>query len=133
VSSGGGRGTTPLTAAQQAEAASYARSLGLPDESLAFSPTGKTGYLGGDIDAVVIGPDVMPGPGLTANAQVSMRGAIAHEVVGHRGAALAGQTRGTVFLEEFQASMRASLEAPGLTGPERAGLMQDAVARILGR
>jgi hypothetical protein len=64
------------------------------------------------------------------NVRNSMRGAIAHEVVGHRAAELAGKTQADETLEEAQASVRASRFAPGLTGAERFTLLRDAVTRL---
>jgi hypothetical protein len=59
-----------------------------------------------------------------------MRGATAHEVVGHRAAELAARTQTEEVLEEAQASIRAGRFAPGLTRAERFTLLRDAVTRL---
>jgi hypothetical protein len=87
---------------------------------------------------------------LTPNQQVSMDGAIAHEVVGHREADLAGnsQTRSCEDYasmpadevesakvsdnakDEAQASLRAAKFAPDLSNRERKILFKDAMSRL---
>ncbi len=59
-----------------------------------------------------------------------MRGALAHEIIGHRQAALAGMTQGEIWAEEAQASMRAALLAPDLSAEERLVLWQDGLDRL---
>jgi 2C-methyl-D-erythritol 2,4-cyclodiphosphate synthase len=59
-----------------------------------------------------------------------MRGAIAHELVGHRRAVLTGKTQEDDLLEEVQASIRAARFAPKLTGTERIILIRDALERL---
>lgn len=85
VSTGGLRNEIPLTAAQQAQAISYARSLGMPEEAIFISKNMNTSYklLFGQ-ERLYIGTDVLPatGIGLRANSRIGMHGAIAHEVVG---------------------------------------------------
>ena len=73
----------------------------------------NTGYAHGDLFSILnVGSDVVPGNvgvgTLSANSRVSLRGTLAHEVVGHREAALAGRTQSTLALEEAQASIRAA-------------------------
>jgi hypothetical protein len=53
-----------------------------------------------------------------------------HELVGHREAALAGRTHGSLALEEAQASIRAARFAPGLSSTERVTLLRDAISRL---
>lgn len=45
---------------------------------------------------------------LTANSRIGIKGTLAHEIVGHREAALAGRTQAVHSLEEAQASIRAA-------------------------
>jgi hypothetical protein len=83
-------------------------------------------------ETLYIGTDVLPasGRGLAANSRISMRGALAHELVGHRAAGLAGRTQAMAVLEEAQASIRAARFAPGLSRAERFTLLRDAVTRL---
>ena len=59
-----------------------------------------------------------------------MHGAIAHELIGHRAAALADKTQENDTLEEAQASIRAAKFTPDLTSSERITLYRDAIARL---
>ncbi len=83
-------------------------------------------------DRLYIGTDVLPSEKkvATANSRVSMKGAIAHEIVGHREAELAGKTQDNSILEEAQASIRAARFAPSLSNKERITLIRDALERL---
>jgi hypothetical protein len=135
VSTGGLRNEVSLTAAERTEVFDYARSLGMPEERIRFSEYDYTAY-GSTFDVLIIGTDVLPArtpPGLgslAANSRISARGAIAHELVGHREAALAGRTHAIDDLEEAQASIRAARFAPALSDTERMTLLRGAVARL---
>lgn len=134
VNTGGLRNEVPLTNAQRAEAGEYARSLGMPGESIRYSEFIETSY-GPTFDMLIIGTDVLPRSNVglgtfTANSRISMRGAIAHEILGHRAAALAGRTQAINALEEAQASIRAARFAPDLTSTERYTLLRDAITRL---
>jgi hypothetical protein len=59
-----------------------------------------------------------------------MKGAIAHEIVGHRAAELAGKANPNILLEEVQASIRAARYAPDLNPTERFTLLKDAMERL---
>jgi hypothetical protein len=59
-----------------------------------------------------------------------LRGTLAHEIVGHREAALAGRTQSVPSLEEAQASIRAARFAPDLTSTERFTLLRDSITRL---
>jgi hypothetical protein len=134
------RNSEPLTEIQKAEAVSYAKSLGATDDMIQISDNMNTSY--GNMfgrELLYIGSDVLPGTGkvsgITANSRISMKGAIAHELVGHRNAALAGRAFDTatargLMLEEAQASIRAARHAPGLTQVERYTLLRDGIARL---
>jgi len=143
----GARNSRPLTTAEIARAKEYARSLGATDDMFHFSDTVNTSY--GDMfgqEVLQIGPDLLPGTGtvsgMSANARISARGVIAHELVGHRAAKQGGfdfkiadfssGARSSIAnaLEEAQASIRAARFAPGLTDAERYVLLRDAVARL---
>jgi hypothetical protein len=134
------RNSEPLTELQKAEAVSYAKSLGATDDMIQISNNMNTSY--GNMfgrELLYIGSDVLQGTGkvsgITANSRISMKGAIAHELVGHRNAALAGRafdisTARGLMLEEAQASIRAAKFAPGLTKIERYTLLRDGIARL---
>jgi hypothetical protein len=66
----------------------------------------------------------------TANSRITWRGAVAHELIGHREAALAGKTQSEDHLEEAQASIRAARFAPELIHIERYTLLRDAITRL---
>jgi hypothetical protein len=137
VWSDGVRGEVPLNIAQRAEVDDYLRNFDLDGVAIRHvdDTNLSTGYLHGDMFSVLnIGSDVVPGNvglgTLTANSRISMRGTIAHEVVGHREAALAGRTQAIVSLEEAQASIRAARFAPELTSTERFTLLRDGITRL---
>ena len=67
---------------------------------------------------------------LTANTRLTWKSSIAHELVGHREAALAGKTQAEDPLEEAQASIRAAKFAPSLTSTERYTLLRDGITRL---
>lgn len=103
------------------------------EKDVVFSDNMNTSYklLFGQ-DRLYIGTDVLPSDkkGLPANSRVSMKGAVAHEVVGHREAEIAGKTQANAVLEEAQASIRAARFAPNLSGRERITLIRDALERL---
>jgi hypothetical protein len=110
---GGRRNEKPLTAEQINQAKEYAVSLGMPEEDIIYDPDIPTCYAFGTL---VIGTDVVPLPQRSRhpNDNISIRGGIAHEVVGHREAELQGRTQPTKPKEEAQASIRAARFAPGV-------------------
>ncbi|MGN1105936.1 MAG: hypothetical protein ACI4RH_04735 [Huintestinicola sp.] len=131
VNTGGRRNEVPLTEEQFAEVKQYAVSLGMPEERIYYVDYDCTGY-GCSFDLLRIGTDVFPSSKRqkNANSNISMHGAIAHELIGHRKAALAGKTHPDEVLEEAQASIRAAKFTPGLSYPERITLYRDAVSRL---
>ncbi len=133
VSTGGLRNEVPLTSTQKAEIKAYVIQLGISEESIIFSDNMNTSYkmLFG-AEKLYIGTDVLPaiGNGLKANSRVSWRGAIAHEIVGHREAELAQMSHPNLILEEAQASIRAARYAPDLTSTERYTLLRDGLERL---
>ena len=128
---GGLRNEEPLTAEQRKQVIDYAVSLGMPEESIVFVDNGLTGY-GCEFDLLKIGTDVQPLSKRVSNpnSNISLLGTIAHEIVGHREAALQKCTQNELVLEEAQASIRAARFAPGLTTQERTDLVRDAVNRL---
>lgn len=132
VETGGQRNETPLTEKQIEECCTYAESLGMPREKMAYSDSYWTSY-SPEFDLLLIGTDAYPGIGATsANGRLSYRSAIAHEIVGHREASFRGRThfpKGD-FRDEAQASIRAARFAPDLTNEDRYLLIKDALDRI---
>lgn len=131
VNTGGRRNEKPLTNMQIEEIKKYAVSLGMPEERIYYVDYDCTAY-GSAFDLLRIGTDVYPSEhrSRNANSNISMRGAIAHEIVGHRMAALAGKTQDNEVLEEIQASIRAAKFAPDLSSTERIVLYRDAITRL---
>lgn len=135
VSTGGKRGEIPLTDTQRAEILAYVQQCGFTEQRVRFvDHTELNTAYGPTFDILHIGTDVMPGyvgnGTHTANSRITWRGAIAHELIGHREAALAGKTQPEHALEEAQASIRAARFAPELTRTERYTLLRDAITRL---
>jgi len=128
---GGLRNEKPLTAEQMNLAKEYAVSLGMPDSRIRFTEYDPTGYWHG-WDILSIGTDVLPlnERMKEPNSNISMRGAIAHEIVGHREANMKGLSQENSLLEEAQASIRAARFAPGLGRRERVDLIKDGLCRL---
>jgi RHS repeat-associated protein len=129
------RNDVPLTPDQADDAVAWAKYLGMPEDGIRVSESMNTGWrlLYGQEDLLYIGTDAYPRwkpvPGV-ANSRMSMRAGIAHEIEGHRAAALAGKTHPDDLLEEVQASIRAARFSPGLTSTERYTLLRDALERL---
>lgn len=95
---------------------------------------------------LVINTDVLPAaaPGvgtLSANTRISMNATLAHEIVGHYEASIAGRAfplydlppeviKRNYALDEAQASIRAARFAPDLNSTERYALLRDAMVRL---
>ncbi|MFZ6876539.1 LysM peptidoglycan-binding domain-containing protein, partial [Undibacterium sp. Di27W] len=137
VESGGVRGEAPLNVEQRLQVESYlskfdTKGIGIrwvDDTNL------STGY--GDMfgqRTLNIGSDVVPGNvGVgtsTANSRISIKGTLAHELVGHMEAGMAGRTQASLALEEAQASIRAARFAPELSSTERYSLLRDGIMRL---
>ena len=141
VDTGGLRGELPLTDSQKDRISEYIKLV----ESGAPSKVGvirwvdtfelNTGYNPG-WDVLQIGSDIMPavnprGKGTQkANDRLTWKSSIAHELVGHREAALAGNTQLETPLEEAQASIRAARFGPSLSSTERYTLLRDGITRL---
>jgi hypothetical protein len=153
--SSGRQKETDIPAGDIAEAKAYATRLGMPEDRIVFDPDTETSW--GQVfghEKMFIGGDLRPmkaeGKSLTANQRVSARGAIAHEVVGHRENDLAGFSKRKPYeeynamdpetrkvmrfhdetLDETQASLRAAKFAPELSNGERKMLFKDAMERL---
>ena len=82
-------------------------------------------------DMLYIGTDTYPGNVReTANQRISHKGAIAHEIIGHRETVLKGKDLDDLVLDEAQASIRAARYAPELSLVERIALLRDAAERV---
>jgi hypothetical protein len=136
VNTGGLRNENGLTQDQIEKAVAFAVDLGMPREQIAYSIVYTTGY-NPDFDILLIGTDLYPMKNAlndtkTANSRVSWKSGIAHELVGHREAALKGWTQDNPIYEEVQASIRAARFTPGLSEIEKITLLRDAISRLPG-
>ena len=125
------RNTEPLTDKQYQDAFDFAVQLGCPAEIIQRGRYQDSGF-NENFNLLIIGRDIYPNPnGKSANARMSYRAGIAHEVVGHRETCMRKTNfeRGSTK-DEAQASYRASLLTPGLTQEERNDLLQDAKDRL---
>lgn len=137
VSTGGKRNEVPLSENEVAKCIKYARKLGFSSD-IAYSNYSNTAFVGsieGDrYCRLVIGTDVKPIEGTlkeyTANQLVSIKGALAHEIVGHYEAWLGGFECDITSVDEAQASIRAARFAEGLSKEERYMLIRDALGRL---
>lgn len=141
VDTGGLRGELPLTDSQKEQISQYIKLIdsdALAEISVIRWVDNRqmnTAYNPG-FDVLNIGSDVMPaikpkGQGtFTANTRLTWKSSIAHELIGHREAALANRTQSESPLEEAQASIRAARFAPSLTSTERYTLLRDGITRL---
>lgn len=131
----GKRNEIPLTDAQKAETERVAREQGFRGQII-YSDHAFTAFHG-SVEGerfcyLVIGTDVYPSStnGGTPNERITMRGCLAHEIIGHYRAWERGTTKAERPLEEAQASIRASRYGKGLSKEERETLFQDAMERL---
>jgi hypothetical protein len=131
VDTGGLRNERPLTEEEKEQVITYAVSLGMPENKIVFIEYGFTAY-GSDFDILKIGTDVLPlnKRVQNPNSNISLKGTIAHELIGHREAQLNGFTQSIDVLEEAQASIRAARFAPDIDEQERMDLLKDAIRRL---
>ena len=134
IDTDGIRNEQALTQTQIQLAIKFAVSLGMPVDNIAYSDNYFTGY-NPDYDILLIGTDLYPADNppqgtVSANGRVSWKGAIAHELIGHREAALKGLAQTDKEFEEAQASIRAARFTPDLDLTERIILLRDAVSRL---
>jgi len=131
ANTGGLRNEVPLTEEQKAEAVGYAMFLGMPRDKINIVEHCFTGYAQ-NWDILTIGTDVLPLGKRTKNpnSNISLKGTIAHEIVGHRDAKCGGFTQTDGLLEEAQASIRAARFAPDLSRIERIDLLKDGIYRL---
>ncbi|QHI99148.1 LysM peptidoglycan-binding domain-containing protein [Xylophilus rhododendri] len=137
VSSEGLRGEVPLMLEQRAQIQSYLSKFNMDDVTVRWVDDRNLNTAYGNIFGeriLNIGSDVVPGNlavgTLTANSRVSINATLAHELVGHMEAGMAGYTQDLLYLEEAQASIRAARFGPDLTSTERFTLLRDAITRL---
>ena len=113
------------------EIINIAQEMGLDPQKIKFTK-GNTSY-SELFDTLFVGADVLPTMvnAAKANSRISLRGALGHEILGHREAFLAGRSRNArSVLDEVQASVRAARLTPNLSGAERITLLRDAAERL---
>ncbi|WP_338708092.1 WXG100 family type VII secretion target [Paenibacillus amylolyticus] len=148
ILSDGQRNELPLTDNQKIEIKSYLNKLDFPEENILIAQPGyyDTWNTGMMYNRLVINTDVLPAaaPGvgtLSANTRISMNATLAHEIVGHYEASIAGRSfplydlppeviKRNYALDEAQASIRAARFAPELNSTERYALLRDAMVRL---
>ena len=134
VDTGGLRNEKPLTQEQINEAINFAVKLGMPRDKIQYEANQSMAYWA-SFDQLVIGTDLYPleNPEQNtkcANSRISWKGAVAHEVIGHRETIVKGYAQSNEIFDEAQASIRAAKFAPDLFEPERIALLRDAIYRL---
>jgi len=132
VNTDGRRNEKELTEEQLKKIIEYAVSLGMPEERIYYIDYDFTAY-GKAFDLLRVGTDALPLGNVRSknpNDNISLKGAIAHEIIGHRDAALKNMTQENDLLEEVQASIRAARFTPDLNYQERMDLIRDAITRL---
>lgn len=134
VYTSGKRNEVKLTYEQRKECLVYIELLGF-EHDVSFSEYSNTAFVssreGEKYCRLVIGTDVYPnaeadGP----NEQISYKGAIAHEIVGHYEAWIGDFECDNNYIDEAQASIRAARFAIGLNKEERIVLIRDGLNRL---
>ena len=128
----GKRNEKELSKEQLDEAIEYAVKLGMPKERIYYVDYDFTAY-GPISDILRIGTDAFPIANRRSknpNENITLKGTLAHEIVGHRDAARKNMTQENDLLEEVQASIRAARFTPDLNYQERMDLIKDAIIRL---
>ncbi len=128
------RNEIPLLSGERGFVTEYLTALNVDMDKVVFTDVYRTAY-NEKFDAYIIGTDVKPLDNAklgvrNANQRISIKGTLAHEVIGHREAHIKGWTQYDDILEEVQASIRAARFAPGLSNAERITLLMDARSRL---
>lgn len=128
------RNEIPLTSSEKEFVTKYLTALNVDMDKVVFTDVYRTAY-NEKFDAYIIGTDVKPLENakygvINANQRISIKGTLAHEVIGHREAHIKGWTQYDDVLEEVQASIRAARFAPNLSNQERITLLMDARSRL---
>ncbi|WP_235533081.1 hypothetical protein [Paenibacillus sp. Leaf72] len=145
IETNGQRNELPLTETQIKEVTDYAINLGIPKEYIRVASPDDTSPTGIIFDTVLnINNDVLPSKRagkLSANSKITGKATIAHEVIGHYEAGIAGRSFQVMdeefntitrnfALDEAQASIRAARFAPDITQAERIMLLRDGISRL---
>ena len=135
IDTGGLRGEIPLSPEQESAILQYIERYSVRREDVYFKSDNSMNTSYGNFfgkDVLYINTDVMPALNYkqAANSRVSWKGAIAHELEGHRAAQLSNKTQIDPILEEAQASIRAARYGLDLTSTERFILLRDAIERL---
>lgn len=119
-----------MTETQISNSIEYAVSLRMPRDKIYYVEYDCTGY-GVSFDILRLGTDLYPSikKQKNPNSNLSMKGVIAHEIIGHRNASLKGLSQTDDLLEGVQASLRAVKLAFGLNKGERIILIRDGLSR----
>lgn len=130
----GKRNESKLTYEQRKECLEYIELLGF-EHDISFSEYSNTAFVsskdGDQYCRLVIGTDVYPNNvASNPNEQITFRGAIAHEIVGHYEAWIGGFECSNYYIDEAQASIRAARFAKGLSKEERIVLIKDGLCRL---
>jgi len=128
------RNEIPLTKDEHNFVTKYLTALNVDMDRVIFTDVYRTAY-NEKFDAYIIGTDVKPLANakfgvMNANQRISIKGTLAHEVIGHREAHIKGWTQYDDVLEEVQASIRAARFAPDISDKERITLLMDARSRL---
>ncbi len=128
------RNELPLTLGERDFVTRYLIALNVDMDKVIFTDVYRTAY-NEKFDAYIIGTDVKPLENSkygvkNANQRISIKGTLAHEVIGHREAHIKAWTQVDDVLEEVQASIRAARFAPELSTSERITLIMDARSRL---
>lgn len=128
------RSETPLSDEDKKYVTKYLTALNVNMDNVVFTDVYRTAY-NEKFDAYIIGTDVKPLENAKSgvknvNQRITVKGTLAHEVIGHREAHIKGLTQCDDILEEVQASIRAARFAPGLLSSERITLLMDARSRL---
>lgn len=130
----GKRNENKLTYEQRKECLEYIELLGFKHD-VSFSEHSNTAFVsskeGDKYCRLIIGTDVYPNTNATnPNEQISFKGAIAHEIIGHYDAWIGSFECENIYIDEAQASIRAARFANGLSKKERIILIKDGLYRL---
>lgn len=139
IATNGLRNEEPLSEEEVNYCMEYAKKLGYKGD-IEYSNMSNTSFIGiNDVDGekhalLLIGTDVKPLIGslkqYSANQLISMKGTLAHEIIGHYEAWMGSFECNIRSIDEAQASIRAARFAPDLDKSDRYMLIRDALTRL---